>query len=633
MITHAFENAVSALCYSFIQAHFGGRAGEPRPCWNSTVRFVLDQHARMPDYLRLSVQVLTLLFVYWSSFPRLRSYHGLDADQRWTRVARMRGSSFGPFKDLIRFYEGLTVFGFHDELARATDGAGAPALRRDAAPAAAAAHANLTIGRKANGASSELAPVIDSEIAVIGSGPGGAITACLLAESGREVTLIESGPFLTLEECPQFTRAEMEWKYRNGGVTAALGRTKVAYVEAHCVGGGSEINAGLYHRTPEDVLDGWRRDYQLQAAGWSDMLPHFEACERDVSISYLPGEPPAASLKLHAGAGLKGWKSLEVPRWFKYASNHPGAAGEKQSMSRTFIPRALNAGCKLLPNVRARRLRKSGRNWVVDVERKIPGAKETRHKLRCKSLFVCGGAIQTPALLQASGIGRNAGRSLRMHPTVKVVARFSEAINSRDMGVPVHQVKEFAPRLSFGCSISGVPYLSLAMLDHPSHVGEVDDCWPRMAIYYAMITGGTGSVSRLPTHRDPLVRYAFSDADMRDLADGTRKLCELLFAAGAETLYPTVLGSAPLHGPDDLARLADPLPRGRTNLMSIHLFSTCPMGEDRTRCVADSFGRVHGQDNLYIADASLLCTAPGVNPQGSVMAFARRNALHFLAQR
>ena len=98
-----------------------------------------------------------------------------------------------------------------------------------------------------------------------------------------------------------------------------------------------------------------------------------------------------------------------------------------------------------------------------------------------------------------------------MHPTVKVVARFPETVNSSDMGVPVHQVKEFAPRLSFGCSISGLPYLSLAMLDHPSQVREVDDGWPRMAIYYAMITGGSGSVGRLPAYRDPVVKYAFAD--------------------------------------------------------------------------------------------------------------------------
>jgi choline dehydrogenase-like flavoprotein len=627
MLARAFENAVSALSYSFIRGHFGARAGEPGPRWNRTVRFVLDQHGRMPDYLRLPLKVLTLLFVHWSNLPRLGSYRALDPDRRWRRIERMRSSVLGPFRDLIRFYEGLTVFGFHTELAEA---AGVPGT--DAARVHAMSCADVAAQRTANTAASQLAPAVDSEIVVIGSGPGGAIAACLLAEAGREVTLLESGPFLTLDECPQFTRDEMERKYRNGGVTAALGRTRVAYVEGNCVGGGSEINAGLYHRTPGEVLDAWRRNYRLEAAGWSDMLPHFEACERDVSISYLPGTASAASLKLNEGAGIKGWKSLEVPRWFKYDADRPGAPGLKQSMSRTFIPRALGAGCKLLPNVRARRLKRSGGRWVVDVERSGADGDRTRHKVRCKFLFVCAGAIQTPALLQASGIGRNVGQSLRMHPTVKVVARFPEAVNSGDMGVPVHQVKEFAPRLSFGCSISGLPYLSLAMLDHPAHAGEVDESWPRMAVYYAMITGGSGSVRRVPAYRDPLVKYAFSDADMRDLADGTRKLCELLFAAGAEALYPTVAGAEPMHGPGDLEGLVDPLPHGRTSLMTIHLFSTCPMGEDETRCVTDSFGRVHGYDDLYIADASLLCTAPGVNPQGSVMAFARRNALHFLGR-
>ena len=56
------------------------------------------------------------------------------------------------------------------------------------------------------------------------------------------------------------------------------------------------------------------------------------------------------------------------------------------------------------------------------------------------------------------------------------------------------------------------------------------------------------------------------------------------------------------------------------------------MGEDRSRCVADSYGRVHGVKNLFVNDAGLLCTAPGVNPQGSVMGFARRNALKFLGK-
>ena len=72
------------------------------------------------------------------------------------------------------------------------------------------------------------------------------------------------------------------------------------------------------------------------------------------------------------------------------------------------------------------------------------------------------------------------------------------------------------------------------------------------------------------------------------------------------------------------------LPRRTANLMTVHLFASTPMGEDQRRCAVDSFGRVHGVDGLWVADAGLMCSAPGVNPQGTVMALAHRNAMHYL---
>jgi len=57
------------------------------------------------------------------------------------------------------------------------------------------------------------------------------------------------------------------------------------------------------------------------------------------------------------------------------------------------------------------------------------------------------------------------------------------------------------------------------------------------------------------------------------------------------------------------------------------------MGENRDLCSVDSFGRVTEMEGLHIADASLLPSAPGVNPQGSLMAFARRNALAFAGRK
>lgn len=472
--------------------------------------------------------------------------------------------------------------------------------------------------------------MIRTEVAVIGSGPGGAITAALLAEAGRDVVLIEEGKFYQLESCPPFTSEEMVQKYRNGGITPAVGPATVAYVEGKCVGGGSEINSGLYHRTPPDIRERWQREYQVEGLDDADIDPHFAACERDVYVSYLPGSAPQASMMLHQGALKKDWKSMEVPRWYKYDKGAKlPTDGKRKSMTRTFIPRFLKAGGAMLPETSVRKLRCEGNRWYVSGTH----ANGRPVEIRAETVFSCGGAIQTPALLLRSGITNNIGKTLQLHPTVKVTARFPEVINVPGMGVPVHQVKEFSPALSFGCSISSLPYLQLAMTDHPAHMGEVEQNWQRMAIYYGMITtDNVGSIKPVPLFKDPLVRYQLDAADMRVLSDGCRKLGEMLFASGAEALFPSVRGMEPIWEPDQLGRIPGMLPFGKTNLMTIHLFSSAPMGENRNRCATDSFGKVHDQKNLYISDASLICTAPGVNPQGSVMALARRNALKFLGK-
>jgi choline dehydrogenase-like flavoprotein len=474
---------------------------------------------------------------------------------------------------------------------------------------------------------------LSAEIVVLGSGPGGATTACVLAEAGRDVLLVEEGPYVPPDAVEPFSRAELVMKCRNGGLTCTFGRTQVQYVEGRCVGGGSEVNSGLYHRTPPDVLAEWQARFDIESLTEADMSQHFEAIERELNVSKLPGPAPPASLKLHEGATRLGWHSLEVPRWYTYAPATNGAvSATKQTMTRTLVPRALAGGARLVPQARAARIRRTADRWEVLVDHESSSGARRMLTLGAPVVFIACGAIQTPALLIRSRISRRAGHTLHLHPTVKAVARFHEEVNLPHMGVPVHQVKEFAPRISLGCSISSLPYLKLAMLDYSHEFGEVDRDWRRMAIYYATTRVGQGTVRTVPWHHDPLVRYRLDDADLATLAEGLRQLGRCLFAAGAEVLYPSITGSTPLTGEDDLCRIPDRLPPDRTNLMTIHLFSSCPMGEDRNRCVADSFGRVHDCPGLLIADASLLPGPPGVNPQGSIMAIARRNALHFLEQ-
>jgi choline dehydrogenase-like flavoprotein len=157
--------------------------------------------------------------------------------------------------------------------------------------------------------------------------------------------------------------------------------------------------------------------------------------------------------------------------------------------------------------------------------------------------------------------------------------------------------------------------------------------WRQCAVYYAMIRAeGRGRVRALPGFRDPLVRYELTEADRRALAEGLRRLARMLLAAGATALFPGLRGGPVWRCEADAASLPDALAHGQARLMTIHLFGSCPMGEAPERCATDSFGRVRGFKNLRVNDASLLPGAPGVNPQGTIMALARRNALEFLGR-
>src|SRR6266446_4827934 len=425
-----YHDAVSALVYSLAQPHAAPGHPDLQPPFNDLTRFVLGQHARLPDYLRAPMRAATLGFDLVRLLQTAHLFHSRPTAVRKKQVQSWKDSKLGLQRDLIRYYESLATFALYSRLENRerhmpspltplpSDGRGVTTALPASTPAT---HSNQVLANPAR--------ELRCEIVVIGSGPGGAITACLLAEAGRNVLLIEEGPFYSLDSCLPFSRQEMLQKYRNGGQTVALGKNKVAYVEGRCVGGGSEINSGLYHRTPPEILENWRNEFSVEAIAEKDLRPHFEACERDLSVSLLPGGAPAASLKLHEGAVRLGWKSLEVPRWFHYDGSSQG--GSRQSMTATFIPRFLGAGGSLLPQTRVLRIRQENAKWRLEAHHSGSGPL----RIEAETLFVCGGAVQTPALLRRSGITHNIGNSLWLHPTVKLVARFSDTVNFEDMGV------------------------------------------------------------------------------------------------------------------------------------------------------------------------------------------------------
>lgn len=120
-----------------------------------------------------------------------------------------------------------------------------------------------------------------------------------------------------------------------------------------------------------------------------------------------------------------------------------------------------------------------------------------------------------------------------------------------------------------------------------------------------------------------MVRYGMDRPDMERVRAGNLEVARAHFAAGAKAVVPTVYGVPYKLGPDELHVLENaPLdPRSYVCILS-HLFGGAVMGRDERTSVCDGHGKVHGTDNLYMADASAIPTNLGVNPQHTIMSLA-----------
>jgi choline dehydrogenase-like flavoprotein len=459
------------------------------------------------------------------------------------------------------------------------------------------------------------------------------MTAALAAEAGKNVLLVEEGSNYRIDSAPSFSLAEMDQKYRNGGLNVTFGKTNITYLEGRCVGGGSEINAALYHRPLASTIAGWRDEFRVNNLDPDQLWPHFEAVERECSVNTFPGGPGPAADVLRDGAGKMGWSTREIARFWAYDKGNEGPfRGRRQSMTETLVPRALSAGARLLSDSRVVRLVRKGNqvSHAVGSTTNAQTGQQSAFTIRFKQVFVCAGAVQSPLLLRRSGFTNHVGDSLRLHPMIRVTARFKQPFNDPSFGVPVEQVDQFKPELTLGCSYSSVPHLALWMGESADKRARLKN-WQHTGIFYVAAVGtGVGTIRELPVLNEPFVRLPLTSDDLVRLGEGLRKLGQLLFAAGATEITSPVSGGRPITDQSALEALCRALPQGRMAVSTIHLFSSIPMGEDESRCPVDSFGKVRETNNLWVNDASLFPKSPAVNPQGTVLAVARRNVLRFL---
>ena len=441
------------------------------------------------------------------------------------------------------------------------------------------------------------------------------------------------GPGSTPTPLEPFSLEEMVAKYRHHGLAAALGNPAIAYAEGRCVGGSTEINSGLYHRLPDHLADEWRATYAIDEFIARGARP-LRRPRRERAVAWLGCRARRRRRRplLERGATKLGLAQRRVRPGLP-ATTPPGR-GTKQTMSRTHAPPGRGrrgdrscptAGCcgccaggDRVVGARCRRTHPAG-----GVERPRPSAPTTSSCAAAPS--------RRPALLQRSGIRRNIGTGLKLHPTIKIAARFPPPGRPRRRAhAPHHRVRPQPHHRRLG-----QPPGPRRAWPWPTPARPSTRPWPTgrtSSVYYAAIrSDGSGRViavpglrvaaRHLPAHRGrPQPAGPGPRAPGRGAAGGGRhRAATRRWSGGA--------GRPPRRRAGRLVGPRSPAPAA--NLMTVHLTSTRPHGREPGPHRRRQLRPGPGYGNLRVNDASLLPDAPGVNPQAAIMAIAARNADHF----
>jgi choline dehydrogenase-like flavoprotein len=478
---------------------------------------------------------------------------------------------------------------------------------------------------------------VRADVCVIGTGAGGAIAAKELAEGGLDVVMLEEGDHHTTDDLTARPREMMDLLYRDAGQTMTFGNVPILLPQGRAVGGTTLINSGTCFRTPAPVLRSWERDFGI-AIDAESMDPFFRRVEREINVTQVPEDVAGQNARIvKRGADALGWSGDYLYR------NARGCVGSgvcpsgcptsaKQHTAITYAVEAWSAGATTYAGCRADRIVvESGRARGVEAVTSGGG----RLRVEAGTVFVAGGAIQTPLLLMRQSLGQQSielGRNLTIHPATAVLALMDEVV---DMAVGVPQsyyVDEFAPAGIMLEGAGGPPEYVATLLPYSGERHR------DLMLEYRHVAEFGAMISELSRGRvqlragQPLVLYNLLPPDLAALQRGVELLARLFEAAGARRLL-LPLRRLPEIVPGDFESIrAAKLSPADFKLMAFHPLGTARAHADPARGVVDGDLAVHGIAGLHIADGSVVPTPLGVNPQETIMALATRLAYHLLAK-
>ena len=519
---------------------------------------------------------------------------------------------------------------------------------------------------------------------VVGSGPAGSLLADRLTENNdATVCVLEAGPMDTnryVRIPAGFVKMlhdpTLLWPFKSEPSAATAGR-EIKIPQGRIVGGSSSLNGLVYARGQVEDFNDWAA-WGNDSWSYRDVLPYFMRSERRIGMGddNFRGRNGALPITdtdwrhVLCEAFIQGAGEFGIPRNPDYnGAQQDGAGyfqrtilrGQRVSCADAFLhPAIRRGGVDLRVEAHVTGILLEGTR-AVGVRYEQAGQLREVHARR--EVILCAGTINSPKLLQLSGIGSAAllqqfgigvlkhlpgvGENLRDHFTVRIAARakgvttLNEKSRGWRLGVEIAKWLAGLPSiLALSPSLVHVYWKSrpeltrgdIQVLFTPGSYKEgkayVLDDFPGMSCGARQQRPESKGYVRLRStdpREDPLIQPNYlADAIDQSVLLAALKLARRLMASQAMTPYfvGETLPGPPVETDDELLDFARR--RGST---AYHLVGTCKMGPSSdSMAVVDAALKVHGMQGLRVVDASVMPQVPSANTLAATLMVAEKAA-------